>query len=95
MAQKIITVNDSFLIPDGGIVVSGLKEKNSAEIKAGSVVKILRPNRSTIKSQVDAVETFFSRKNSSESEKIENISFSLKKLSRKDVPIGSVIYLIT
>jgi translation elongation factor EF-Tu-like GTPase len=94
MAQKVITVDDSFLIPGGGIVVSGLKEKKSAEIKVGSIVKILRPNRSTIKSQVDAVETFLSRKNPSESQKAENISFSMKKLSKKDVPVGSVIYLI-
>ncbi len=95
MPQKIITVNDAFLIEGRGLIVTGLKEKKSAEIKIGDSVKILRPNKSSVKSQIDGVETFVSRDNSSESQKVENLAFSLKNLSKKDVPKGSIIYLIS
>ena len=93
--QKIITVEDTFSIEGRGLVVTGWKENSSVNIKMNDLIEILRPDGTTIKSQIAGVERFVNRKYFSESSETENIGFLLKDLSKKDVPKNSIISLVS
>ena len=95
MKRKIITVKDTFLIQGRGLGVTGCKEDDSAKIRIGNTVEILRPNNTIIEAQILGIETICNRKDISKIREVENIGFLLKDLLKNDVPKGSIINLLT
>ena len=94
MTRKLITVDETFLIQGRGLIVTGLKEENCAEIKGGEFVEITRPNETTIQSQIAGIE-FIKRTNPIDFAEIRRFAFLLRDLSKEDVPKGSVINLLS
>lgn len=89
-----MTVEDIFLLKNRGTVVAGWQENDAPPVKIGALVEIIRPDGTTINSQVTGIEMFINQKCFGETNR-KNIAFLLKDLSKEDVPRGSIINLLS
>jgi translation elongation factor EF-Tu-like GTPase len=92
--KTIITVEDIFLIKNRGVVVTGWQENNSASVKIGDKVEIIRPDKTIINSQVIGIENFIHQKCFGETDR-RNIAFLLSNVTKTDIPRGSIINLLS
>jgi translation elongation factor EF-Tu-like GTPase len=89
--KKIITIEETFLIPGRGLVVTGREDEDNAEAQMGDTVEILRPDKTKLKTQIIGIE-MICRKDPADTDRT-SIGLLLKVLSKEDIPPGSEIFL--
>ncbi|HRH41534.1 MAG TPA: hypothetical protein PKY82_07825 [Pyrinomonadaceae bacterium] len=89
--EKILTVEDTFLIIGRGLVIAGWEE-DYPKIKIGDWVEIVRPDATKLKTQISGIEWI--RSPIAEPNR-KPVGLMLKDIFKKeDVPIGSEIYVL-
>lgn len=92
MRKKLFVIEDVFQITGRGIVITGEREPDSPDFKAGSKVILIRPNGEIFMTEVIGIEWFtpidgrkFNR---------NKVGVLLKNVNSKEtVPIGTEVFL--
>ena len=91
MDTKILTVQDVFSLDNRGVVLFGQQTEHAPDAKIGDSIKIMRPDKTILVSQISEIDSF-SRQCFTENT-IKFVGFLIKDLSKTDVPNGSIVYL--
>lgn len=94
MLEKSFQIKDSFLTVSGKlIVICQEPEENFPEVKIGDSAKIIRPDKTVTKTEINGVNDFSKQCFSEKS--FLTIGFLLDDLSESDVPDDSRISFVT
>lgn len=93
MEELVLIVEDTFLIQGRGLIVAGIKEENSIQLKVGSKVQIIRPNGTKIFSKVLGIE-MVSIENFTERDTSKKVGILLENMKKEEIPERSAVFLI-
>ena len=93
MEEKILIVEDTFLIKERGLVIAGLLETNTAIFKIGDKIKIKRPDNLIVFTEVAGIEiTTF--KYFSEIDRTRKTAFLVRNINKESIPKDSIVFLM-
>lgn len=92
MEEKLLEVEDVFMMKRRGLVITGLCENNASNLKVGDKIKIERPDKTVVFTNVLGIEGFFF--NIKDVDRHRRIAFIVSDTEKNDVPKNSIIFLI-
>ena len=93
MRQKLFTIDDNFNIAGRGIVVTGELEPNSPSCRIGSIVVLIHPNGNELVTEINGIEQI--KLTNIENFNRNKIGVMFKDVTKKDVPVGTIVLLDT
>ena len=93
MRLKLFTIDDVFDITGRGIVVTGELEPNSPSFRIGNSVVLIHPNGNELETEINGIEHV--KLTDIENFDSNKIGVMFKNLAKKDVPVGTEVFLKT
>lgn len=86
MREKLFIIEDHFQIKGRGLIITGKRRKNPAELRIGTQLFIRRPDGKEIETKVGSIEML-------NPPNFKNEAILVHNLTKDDLPIGSSVFV--